>query len=162
MRLVKFSAVTVPVLTFFPPLGRPLRILYAEDLPELRDFMRLFLTRAGHYIETFDDGSAALDRLGNAPGSFDLLITDHQMPRLTGLELVARLRQLPYPGKIAVFSSNLPPAAADGYQRLAVDLVLPKPVFPSTLLMMLEQLFQAGSTLVRPRPAAQASAKVPG
>jgi CheY-like chemotaxis protein len=120
---------------------RPLRILYAEDMQALRDLLSIILTREGHFIETVGDGSAALERLVQAGPGYDLLITDHQMPRLNGLELVRQVRQLPFAGKIVVFSAELTDALYQGYRASAVDLILPKPIFPMTLRMMLGMLF---------------------
>ena len=83
---------------------RPLRILYADDMLELRMLMQDALAREGHTIETAGDGDEALERLREARSGFDLVITDHHMPGINGLELVRQARALPYPGKIAVFS----------------------------------------------------------
>src|SRR5476649_2406209 len=89
------------------PAGRPLHILYADDMPELRELMTDVLAREGHCIETVSTGAQALARLKEPQSDFDLLITDHHMPGITGLELVRQTRDLPYPGKIVVFSSEL-------------------------------------------------------
>src|SRR3979490_3027121 len=86
---------------------RPLRILYAEDMNALRELMSIAMTQEGHFIETVGNGSEALERLTQADAAFDLLITDHEMPRLNGLELVRQVRQLPYAGKIVVLSAEL-------------------------------------------------------
>lgn len=117
-----------------------LRVLYADDLPELREIMRLSLSREGHGIECVPDGQRALARLTADP-SFDLVITDHHMPVLNGLELTGRLKALPFHGKIMVFSSELSPAVAAEYRQLGVDKILYKPVFPSVLRHALGELF---------------------
>ena len=119
----------------------PLRILYADDLKELRDFMHVALTKDGHLVETVSDGAAALEWLRQAGAAIDVLITDHHMPVLNGLELVRRVRQLSFPGKIIVFSSELSETVHDQYRRLGVDLILPKPIFPTTLRRLLDELF---------------------
>ncbi len=126
-------------------ISRPLHILYAADLRELRELIGCGLTREGHHIETVGDGGEALKRLTPALAAFDLLITDHQMPGLNGLELVRHIRQLPFSGKIIIFSSELSQAVQEQYRQLAVDLILPKLIFPVTLHRMLEQLFAPGS-----------------
>src|SRR4051812_43891476 len=90
---------------------RCLRVLYADDVRELRDVARISFTREGHAIETFADGALALARILSDPG-FDLVITDHHMPVMNGLELVTRLREEKFPGKIMVFSSELSDAVA--------------------------------------------------
>jgi two-component system, chemotaxis family, chemotaxis protein CheY len=119
---------------------RPLRILYADDMPELREVARLTLTADGHNIECVEDGVLALARVTADP-HFDLVITDHHMPKMNGLELVTRLREQAFAGKIMVFSSELSSAVAAGYQQQRVDRVLYKPVYPSVLRQTLNELF---------------------
>ncbi len=126
---------------FNPPAIRPLRILYADDVQQLREFMTVMLTREGHLVETVEDGAEALDWIERAPAAFDLLITDHHMPRLNGLELVRAVRHLPFSGKIIVFSSELNELVHERYRRLNVDLILPKPIFPVTFRQMLNELY---------------------
>jgi CheY-like chemotaxis protein len=124
---------------------RPLHILYAEDLKQLRDFMGLMLGREGHTVETADDGSIAIDRLNSDLTAFDLLITDHHMPRMNGLELVRRVRQTAFAGRIIVFSSELSEEVHDQYRQLGVDLILPKPIFPVTFRELLRDLYAGES-----------------
>ena len=123
----------------------PRRILYAEDMPELRDLMSAVLAHEGYEVETVDGASEALERLKHADRDhgFDLLITDHHMPGINGLELVRQTRALPYPGMIVVFSSELSEEVHDQYRRFAVDAILPKPIFPVTFRRVLETLFAA-------------------
>ncbi len=121
--------------------GRSLRVLYAEDLGALRELMRLVLVPEGHQLETCTDGSAACERLVRGPHDFDLLITDHHMPVMNGLELVRAVRLMPFTGRIIVFSSELNPAIHEEYMRLKVDQVLAKPVRPAALRSLLAQMF---------------------
>jgi two-component system chemotaxis response regulator CheY len=120
---------------------RLLRILYADDMRELRDVARIALSREGHLIECVEDGQQALDRITSEPDAYDLLISDHHMPNLDGLELISRVRTLPFAGKILIFSSELSPAVSDSYNALKVDRILFKPVFPSELRAILSELF---------------------
>jgi len=117
-----------------------LRVLYADDMPELRDIVRLTLSRDGHGIECVEDGALALQRV-IADDGFDLVITDHHMPNMNGLEFVTHLRALPFAGRIIVFSSELSAAVAADYRRLAVDRIIYKPVYPAMLRGVLSELF---------------------
>ena len=120
--------------------GKPLRILYAEDMPELRDVVRVSLERDGHSVACVEDGAVALEQITAAPKAFDFVITDHHMPKLNGLELVTQLRALGFSGKIMVFSSELSREIHSAYQRLNVDRMVFKPVFPSTLRQVIKDL----------------------
>jgi CheY-like chemotaxis protein len=122
------------------PVTRTLHILYADDMRELRRLLEVALGRDGHTVETVADGREALDRLTAAPSAFDLLITDHHMPNMNGLELVGRLRSVPFAGKIIVFSSELSEEVTAAYHALKVDYILPKPIFPATLRALLATL----------------------
>src|SRR4051812_7432193 len=128
---------------------RYLRILYADDMIELREVARLSLSRDGHGIECVADGMLALARVTADPG-FDLVITDHHMPNMNGLELVHRLREQAFAGKIMVFSSELSAAVAADYERLSVDRILYKPVYPSALRRILAELFPATALTEKP------------
>ena len=133
----------MPATTSIAPLppARPLRILYAEDVQELRVVARMILTLLGHTLECFDNGQLAWDRVHPAPDYFDLIITDHHMPVMTGLEFVMLLRTLPFRGKILVFSSDLHSGTAALYQQLNVDRILNKPVPPQVFRQVLAELF---------------------
>lgn len=134
------ASATIPESATLSSSKRFLRILYADDLRELRDVARISFSREGHGIECVDDGLIALNRIMADP-NFDLVITDHHMPNLNGLEFVRGLRRLAFPGKVVVFSSELDPAVAAEYRKLHVDRVLYKPVFPSVLRQAIAELF---------------------
>ncbi len=58
---------------------------------------------------------------------FDLLIADNNMPRVSGIELVTRLRSKNFQGKIIVLSAHLSRENRDAYDALGVDIMIPKP-----------------------------------
>src|SRR5262245_52804125 len=71
-------------------VSRPWRILVVDDDEGNRFLSTLMLTRVGCVVETAGDGETGWEKL--VCGGFDLLVTDLEMPRLSGLELVRRLR----------------------------------------------------------------------
>ena len=116
-----------------PTKKKSLRVLYADDMRELRQLLEVVLGRDGHKVDSVADGNLALDLLQTNPAAYDVVITDHHMPTVSGLELVARLREMNYTGRIIVFSSELSEAVDASYRKYKVDFILPKPVFPSDL-----------------------------
>lgn len=116
-----------------PTPKKSLRVLYADDMKELRQLLEVVLGRDGHKVESVPDGNLALDLLRDNPTAYDVVITDHHMPTVSGLELVAKLRAMNYKGRIIVFSSELSEEVDATYRHHHVDFILPKPVFPSEL-----------------------------
>ncbi len=66
------------------------RVLVADDEAAIRKVVRDALMKAGHDVETAVDGQEALELLEAA--EFDLVVTDLNMPRVDGLELVRSIR----------------------------------------------------------------------
>ena len=144
---------SAPIATGSPAARRPLRILYADDLFELRELARISFGREGHGIECHADGAQALAQLDADP-AYDLVITDHHMPHLNGLEFVTKLRERHFPGKVLVFSSELSDTVARQYKEQNVDRILYKPVFPSVLRQSLTELFPSASGRISELPVA--------
>lgn len=65
-------------------------ILFAEDDAAFRQVCSLVLVRAGYQVDSVPDGESAWRALRSR--SYDLLITDNRMPRLSGLELIQKVR----------------------------------------------------------------------
>lgn len=133
------SHVESPATQSPPP--KALRILYADDMKELRDVAKIALSREGHQIECVPDGAEALRRLVANPDSVDLLITDHHMPGMDGIELVQKVRELGFTCRIMVFCSALSREVHDSYRQRAVDRMLFKPVLPSELRQAIREIF---------------------
>ena len=108
-----------------PPPSKKLRIIYAEDSPAEREILSRLLSNRGHDISCFEDGKPALRAFVEA--SYDVLITDNDMPHMTGLELVRELRKIGSRIKIIVSSGYLESNVEERYRDLGVHLFLPKP-----------------------------------
>ena len=67
-----------------------MRILLAEDDPQLGDGLTVGLRQDGYAVDWVKDGIAADLALSNE--TFDLLVLDLGLPRLAGMEVLARLR----------------------------------------------------------------------
>lgn len=67
-----------------------MRLLFAEDQPQLRRSVTRALTAAGYSVDAAADGAQALDDLDGA--SYDAVILDVMMPRVDGLTVLRTLR----------------------------------------------------------------------
>ena len=68
----------------------PSRILVVDDDQAIRQLNTRVLLRSGYKVEAAADGAAAWRALNS--GSYDLLLTDHEMPEVSGVELLRKLR----------------------------------------------------------------------
>ena len=68
-------------------------VLIAEDDPVFRRVMGFSIARSGLTVESVGDGQAAYERL--CQGGIQFLVTDHQMPICSGLELLDKLAANP-------------------------------------------------------------------
>lgn len=68
------------------PAGAALRILWVDDDEKVREITERALRAAGHSVMSAGDGAEALEIVGRGE-SFDAVVSDMVMPRLTGLEL---------------------------------------------------------------------------
>jgi CheY-like chemotaxis protein len=75
-----------------PPKTKPgsLRILVVDDESIMRTLMTTVLVKSGYQVESAEDGAVAWEALQAEP--YDLLITDQNMPKITGIELVRNMR----------------------------------------------------------------------
>ena len=68
------------------------RILLAEDDDDLRRFLVSALEKAGHAVTSFGEGASAFAEIKQE--TFDLLLTDIEMPEMDGIELARRAAEL--------------------------------------------------------------------
>src|SRR5437867_9806267 len=104
-----------------------LRILTVEDEPAVTKMLALLLGGPAAKVTSASDGWMALMKIGAAAEPFDVIITDHRMRRVSGLELVRRLRMREFTGKIIVLSGHLTKENIRAYEELKVDMFLAKP-----------------------------------
>jgi len=96
-----------------------MKILVCDDEPSVRDYVSYLLVKVGHQVETASDGQEALEIILANPDSFDVLITDYRMPRLTGMQLVVKIRAMNVPLKVLMISGfDIPDSPLiDGFLR---------------------------------------------
>jgi DNA-binding response OmpR family regulator len=79
--------------------------------------------------------------------SYDLLITDNRMPRLTGLELIKKLRAEKMTLPVILASGTLPTEELKQHQWLQLDATLPKPFTVAELLDVVKKVLHAADSV---------------
>jgi putative nucleotidyltransferase with HDIG domain len=101
------------------------RILVVEDEPDIRDICKRVLVRAGYQVGLAENGVEALERL--AADSYDLVLTDLQMPRMGGMELLRILREQHSDLDVIVFTAYTTVETAREALKLGAFDYLAKP-----------------------------------
>ncbi|HSF41107.1 MAG TPA: response regulator [Thermoanaerobaculia bacterium] len=117
-----------------PPAVRPVRVLLADDSVSVRKILGRMLARAGYDVTPAVDGEEARERLEE--GAYDVLVTDLEMPRLNGYELIDWIRGRPATADLPVIVVTT--RVDEKHRELArghgATAYLPKPTQESVLL----------------------------
>jgi two-component system, chemotaxis family, chemotaxis protein CheY len=121
------------------------KILVCEDNMALSGVISFNLVRAGFEVVSVSNGRSALDALEK--GSFDLVLSDQQMPMMTGIQLCENLRELPAHRNTPFILLTAKCMEIDFIrlqEKLGVSKALPKPFSPSELISCIEDALGVG------------------
>lgn len=116
------------------------RLLLAEDEPVLRMLILDTLEDEGHEIEVAVDGEEALGKITEK--DFDLVILDNMMPKLTGTEVILRLRAMPQRAgtRVLMLSAKNQQSEQESVLAAGADGFMSKPFSPMELLDKVEAM----------------------
>jgi len=123
-------------------------ILLCDDERHILRASEVKFHRAGFEVHCAGDGDEAWNMLTQPDAHFDILITDYQMPRMDGLELIKRVRE-----SAALSGMPVILLTAKGFeldreeleQRLNIQKLVVKPFSPRELLMTVTRLLEEAS-----------------
>jgi chemosensory pili system protein ChpA (sensor histidine kinase/response regulator) len=123
------------------------RVLLVDDSISVRKFVGQMLDKAGFDVTTAHDGAEALARLGES--RFDVMVTDLEMPRLNGYELLEDVRRRPGTRELPVVV--LTTRSGEKHQslarRLGVSHYVTKPVVEDAFVRLVDSLaLRAGAS----------------
>jgi DNA-binding NtrC family response regulator len=86
------ESLTLDELEYTLLMGGPASILIVDDEPVVREMFEFLLTGSGYQVSLAADAEEALESLENF--DYNLLIVDKNLPGLSGLELMEKVREL--------------------------------------------------------------------
>jgi len=138
-----------PVLAAHEPASTPLasqtyprqRILVADDDGAVRDVTAKLLKRCGYEVDTAEDGAAAWVSL--QLNRYHLLITVQNMPKVSGVELLKKLRTARMGLPVIMATAALPRDEFNRFPRTQPDGTLLKPYRVAQLLGTVREVLRA-------------------
>ncbi len=119
------------------------RILVVDDEPMIRKLNREVLRLSGFQVDTAEDGEAAWDALQMT--GYDLVVTDHKMPRMSGVELLQKMHSAGMLLPVIVASGTLTPIEFGLYPWLQPSAILLKPYTLEELLVAVKSALMANA-----------------
>jgi DNA-binding response OmpR family regulator len=126
-----------------PPAEPPVRhVLVADDEPHIGRIIQLKLERGPYRVSLVGNGRDALERL-RGDERIDVVLLDIMMPYLSGLDVLAELRQLPERKRTPVIVLTAKGQDADRQRatELGADDFYTKPFSPSKLVARIDEFF---------------------
>jgi DNA-binding response OmpR family regulator len=117
-----------------------IRILVVDDDIDIRLLSAALLFRSGYQVDTAEDGATGWDAL--QAKSYDLLITDNKMPKVSGVELVKMLRSA-HMALPVILASGAMPEELNRLPWLRLAATLLKPFSPDELLETVKKVLRA-------------------
>jgi CheY-like chemotaxis protein len=129
-----------------PPEPRH-RILVAEDDDDIRRLNIEVLAGSGYKVDAAADGASAWDALQIS--GYDLLVTDYNMPGMSGIELIKKLHAARMALPVILVSGTIPTEKLKRHPWLQIDAVLPKPYTPDELLATVRKVLDSIDGIAR-------------
>lgn len=123
------------------------RILVAEDDEDTRRLNIEVLAGSGYKVDAAADGAIAWDVLQFT--GYDLLVTDYNMPRMSGIELLKKLRAAHMVLPVILVSGTMPTEKLKRHPWLQIDGKLLKPYTPGELLATVRKVLHSIGGIAR-------------
>jgi CheY-like chemotaxis protein len=117
------------------------KIFVVDDEPLLAEVVKRFLAGEGYEAEIATSAREALRKISADIRGYAAVVTDNNMPEMSGLELVQELRKAGFSGKIIMFSGNVAPGDEPRFRASGADLVLRKPSELKLLVPAIQNAF---------------------
>lgn len=116
------------------------KIAIIDDEPLLIRILSDLLERAGLEVDPFSSGQEAVLKIIPQLSKYACVITDFDMPDVSGLELASKIREVSFDLPIVVCSGDRNMLDEDELVRLRINAVLKKPFTKNELYRCLNEL----------------------
>ncbi len=117
-----------------------LRLLYVEDNLDARESTLGMLESFFSDIVVAVDGEDGLDKFNSSKKSFDIIITDVNMPKMNGLEMIGKIREKDDKVYIVIISAHKESGYFKESMSVGANEIMLKPIEIDKFLSLLSSL----------------------
>jgi len=118
-------------------------ILIIDDEKVIREMGQRIFERFGYKVLLADDGKAGLELFAERMNDIDLVLLDQTMPRLSGLEVLKKIRDYTWDKKVVMTSGYQDDDDLQKYKELNSSGFIPKPFDIYTLVSKVREILEA-------------------
>lgn len=133
------------------------KVLIAEDESAIREIIAITLKRAGYEVSEACDGEEALSLYSEKNGDFDVVLLDIMMPKLDGLEVCKRLRNVSSTVGIIMLTAKTQEMDKVSGLLMGADDYITKPFSPSELMARVDSVYRRVAMNTQPAKEPQKS-----
>ena len=122
-------------------VGSRKHALIVDDEKAIVELTSMLLEHLGFSVEAYTDVSGALNAIENAPGSFDVIISDYTMPDKTGLELATDIFSLNPDIPVILATGLIDPSELEESKPENIVEVIKKPFKLDDLVVIFDKIF---------------------
>lgn len=120
-------------------------ILIVEDSPVLKNMYQSLLSKK-FFLDIADDAESALNHISG--NQYDLIITDANLPNMSGIELIKELKSRQSYKTVPMMIVTSDVSSIKDAKQYGVDCWLLKPVEPESLIKAIDSMIERYSTQI--------------
>ena len=117
-------------------------VMFIDDEESLVDFGKIVLGRAGYTVEGYTGSIDALEAFKKDPQKYDLVITDHIMPKLQGLDLAGKMLEIRNTIPVLLCTGTRSEQLVEHAKAAGIIEVLQKPIPMKTLIKTINRILE--------------------
>jgi DNA-binding NtrC family response regulator len=116
--------------------------MIVDDEESLVEFGKIVLERAGYTVEGYVSGAEALEAFEQHPQAYDLIVTDHIMPKLQGLDLARKMLEIRHNIPVLLCTGTKSEPLIALAKAAGIIDILQKPIPMKTLVKTINRLLE--------------------
>jgi len=117
-------------------------VMFIDDEESLVDFGRIVLKLAGYTVEGYTTSTDALEAFKKDPQKYDLVVTDHIMPKLQGVDLAGKMLEIRNAIPVLLCTGTKSEKLVEHAKAAGIIEILQKPIPMKTLIKTINRILE--------------------